>query len=70
MRERAALGGEHLEHLLMDGKEMTPEQLAAENIRSYGVKLNDQQFLMMTICDDRVGDFGGSIKFMFNKSRK
>lgn len=52
------------------GKEMTPEQLAAENIRSYGVKLNDQQFLMMTMCDDRVGDFGGSIKFMFNKSRK
>lgn len=54
----------------LSGKEMTPEQLATENIRSYGVKLNDQQFLMMTMCDDRVGDFGGSIKFMFNKSRK
>lgn len=52
------------------GKEMTPEQLSAEGIHSYGVKLNDQQFLMMTMCDDRVGDFGGSIKFMFNKSRK
>jgi len=52
------------------GKEMTPEELAANGIHSYGVTLNDQKFLMMTISDDRVGDFGGSIKFMFNKSRK
>lgn len=52
------------------GKEMTAEQLTAEGIHSYGVSLNDQKFLMMTLCDDRVGDFGGSIKFQFNKSRK
>jgi hypothetical protein len=52
------------------GKEMTPEELTAQGIHSYGVKLNDQQFTMMSMCDDRVGDFGGSIKFTFAKSRK
>ena len=52
------------------GKDMTAEELSAQGIHSYGVKLNDQQFTMMTICDERVGDFGGSIKFMFAKSRK
>jgi hypothetical protein len=51
------------------GKDLTPEQITADGIRSYGVKLNDQQFMMMTFCDDRVGDFGGSIKFNFTKKR-
>jgi hypothetical protein len=52
------------------GKELTPEELTAQGIHSYGVKLNDQQFTMMSMCDDRVGDFGGSIKFTFAKARK
>ncbi|MBR5748598.1 MAG: hypothetical protein IKY01_07415 [Prevotella sp.] len=52
------------------GKDMTPEQLTESGIHSYGVKLNDQKFIMMAISDDRVGDFGGGIKFMFTKARK
>ena len=52
------------------GKEMTAEELTAQGIHSYGVKLNDQQFTMMTISDDRVGDFGGAIKFQFAKAKK
>lgn len=52
------------------GKEMTAEELSAQGIHSYGVKLNDKQYIMLTLCDDRVGDFGGSIKFLFNKTNK
>lgn len=52
------------------GEEITPDRLLVEKIRSYGVKLNDEKFLMTTLCDDRVGDFGGCITFMFNKLRK
>ena len=52
------------------GKEMTPEELTAQGIHSYGVKLDDQQFTMMTFCEERIGDFGGSIKFSFAKARK
>lgn len=52
------------------GKDMTPEELTAQGIHSYVVKLNDQQFTMMTFCDERVGDFGGAIKFSFAKARK
>ena len=52
------------------GKEMTAEELSAQGVKSYTVILNDQKFLMMNFCDDRIGDFGGSIKFSFNKSKK
>ena len=52
------------------GKDMTPEELAAQGIHSYGIKLNDQQFTLMTFSDDRVGDFGGAIKFQFTKAKK
>ena len=52
------------------GKDMTPEELTAQGIHSYGIKLNDQQFTLMTFSDDRVGDFGGAIKFQFTKAKK
>ena len=52
------------------GKDMTAEEIAAEGIRSYGVKLNDKQFTLMSVADARVDDFGGSIKFQFAKARK
>ena len=52
------------------GKDMTPEELIAQGIHSYGIKLNDQQFTLMTFSDDRVGDFGGAIKFQFTKAKK
>ena len=52
------------------GKDMTPEQLTEAGIHSYGVKLGDNQYSMMSLSDDRVGDFGGGIKFMFAKAAK
>ena len=35
-----------------------------------GTRIDPSQHIMMTLCDNRVGDFGGSIKFLFNETSK
>ena len=54
----------------MSGKELTADDLKASKVRSYIVEKEGQKYMLMGISDDRIGDFGGSIKFMFNKSRR
>ena len=54
----------------LSGKDYTAEQLKADKIRTYGVAKGDAKFMMMSMSDDRVGDFGGAITFRFVKSNK
>ena len=49
----------------MSGEAYTAEKLKADKIRTYGVQVGDKKFLMMSMSDDRIGDFGGGIDFRF-----
>ena len=54
----------------MTEKAYTAEQLKADKIRTYGVLNGDKKFLMMSMSETSIGDFGGGVDLRFMTSRK
>lgn len=53
----------------LSGKELTLDQLKADKVRSYVVTVDGKRYMMMARSDSSIGEFGGSILFMFTPMR-